>query len=83
MKVEEIEGMTPEMIEALTQSLQTWAEQDFPNAVIPMYHDVDGDDRPDYLGLNSFGQLEILSEDQVEAKDEQWPGYEGPAWVRR
>ena len=81
MKVEEIEGMTPDMIEALTQSLMVWAEQGY-KAVIPMYHDVDGDEKPDYLGLDSFGKLEILSEGQVEAKDETVEGYEGPAWVR-
>lgn len=82
MKIEEVEGMTPEMIEALTQSLLVWADQGY-TAVIPMYHDIDGDDRPDYLGLDSFGKLEILSEDQVEAKDETDPTYDGPAWVRR
>lgn len=79
----EVPGLTPEMSEALKQSLQVWAEQNYPNAVIPIYHDIDGDERPDYLGLDSFGNLEVLSEDQVEAKDETEVDYDGPAWVRR
>lgn len=83
MGINEVEGLTPEMGEALAGSLKVWAEQGWPNAVIPIYHDIDGDDRPDYIGLNGFGQLEVLSEDQVESKDETAEGYEGPAWVRR
>lgn len=81
MEIKDIKSMSPEMAEALTQSLLVWAGQGY-NAVIPIYPDIDGDEKPDYLGLNSFGQLEVLTEDQVESKDETEIGYEGPAWVR-
>lgn len=79
----EVNGLTPEMVQAYSASFKTWAELGWPNAVIPIYHDVDEDGRPDYLGMNAFGQVEVLSEDQVEAKDETVVGYDGPAWVRR
>lgn len=64
------------------QLLKTWADEGYPNAVIPAYADLDGDERIDYYGLTSFGKVEILSEDQVQAMDETQEGYEGPAWVR-
>lgn len=74
--------LTPEMNEALVQSLQTWVDLDYPNAVIPIYHDIDEDGLTDYVGLDSFGKLELLSATQVKAVDETQSGYEGPAWVR-
>lgn len=78
-----VTGLTADMREALLKSLQSWAEQGWPNAVIPIYHDIDGDDIPDYLGLTSFGHLEVLPETAVLAQDETAPGFDGPAWVRR
>lgn len=74
--------LTSDMEEALTQTLQTWVEQGYPNAVIPIYHDIDEDGETDYVGLNSFGKLVTLSSTQVEPRDETDPTYGGPAWVR-
>ncbi len=74
--------LTPEMEEGLTRSLKVWADQGFGNAVIPIYHDIDEDGLTDYVGLNGFGKIELLSSKQVVAKDETDPAYDGPAWVR-
>lgn len=71
-----------DMQHGMTEALKVWVDMGWPNAVIPAYADYDNDGEVDYFGLNAFGQLELLGEDQVEAKDETEAGYTGPAWVR-
>lgn len=71
-----------ELTDGMQQSLKVWADDGWPNAVIPAYADLDKDGKADYFGLTALGQLELLSDDQVQAVDETQEGYEGPAWVR-
>lgn len=78
----ESNGLTPEMAAAYADAFKAWADAGWPNAVIPIYHDIDEDGRADYLGVTAFGQVELLSEDQVQPRDETVPGDTGPAWVR-
>lgn len=59
--------------EAIRQALLQWAAEGVPDAVMPVYADVDGDGRPDFFGLTPLGQLETLSADQVrKTADEVW-----------
>lgn len=77
-----LDKVPAEMANAMHQSLKVWAELGYPNAVIPAFEDMDNDGAVDYFAMSSFGQLELLGEEQVQAVAETVEGYEGPAWVR-
>lgn len=47
--------------EAIRSALLDWRDSGVVNPVMPVYSDLDGDGVPDYYGLDSFGQLTVVS----------------------
>lgn len=47
--------------DAIRQALLDWKAAGEPNPVIPVYADEDGDGIPDFYGLDSFGNLTLVS----------------------
>lgn len=47
---------------AMRDALLYWRAEGVVDPVIPMYADVDGDGKPDFYGLDPFGQVTIRND---------------------